>query len=513
MSDSLIKRVVIVGGGTAGWLSATMLARVLGKSAEIVVIESDEIGIVGVGEATIPPLVNLFTFLGIPEHEMLSRVQGTYKLGIDFVNWLKPGSRYIHAFGNPGRDLGIVPFYQYWLRRHLAGRDESLWDYSFNSLASNAHRFAPMKMIPDTPVEGLTHAWHFDANLLARYLRGICEAQGVIRREGRITGVNLRAEDGFIEHVTLADGGVVDGDLFIDCSGFRGLLIEGALKAGYDDWTHWLPCDRAIAVPCESSGPQSSKSEALGQPLLPYTRATAHSAGWQWRIPLQHRIGNGHVFCSAFMSEDEATRILMDNLDGKPLADPRPLSFTTGRRKASWVKNCVAFGLSSGFMEPLESTSIHLVQSGLTRFVKMFPDKGFSPLQIAEYNRQTSHEYERIRDFLVLHYNATQRDDSLFWNHCRTMRVPDSLAHKIDYFREHGRLVIEDGDLFRESNWVQVLVGQGILPKTAAPLAYAVGDAQLDDYCTNLRTIYARALNSLPPHDAYVARTSPALQN
>jgi tryptophan halogenase len=502
MTESLIKRVVVVGGGTAGWLSATMLARVLNRSAEIVVVESEEIGIVGVGEATIPPLVNLFTFLGIPEHDMLSRVQGTYKLGIDFVNWLKPGSRYIHAFGNPGRDLGIVPFYQYWLRRHLEGRDMSLWDYSFNSMASDAHRFAPMKMIPDTPVEGLTHAWHFDANLLARYLRGICEAQGVARREGRITGVNLRGEDGFIESVTLADGDVVAGDLFIDCSGFRGLLIEGALKAGYDNWTHWLPCDRAVAVPCESSGP-----------LLPYTRATAHSAGWQWRIPLQHRIGNGHVFCSAFMSEDEATRILMDNLDGKPLADPRPLSFTTGRRKASWIKNCVAFGLSSGFMEPLESTSIHLVQSGLTRFVKMFPDKGFNPLQIAEYNRQTRHEYELIRDFLVLHYNATERDDSPFWDHCRTMTIPDSLAHKIAYFREHGRLIIEDTDLFRESNWVQVLVGQGILPQSAAPLAYAIGEKQLDDYCANLRTIYARALNSLPPHDAYIARTSPALHN
>ncbi|MBP2159817.1 MULTISPECIES: tryptophan halogenase family protein [Asticcacaulis] len=502
MTESLIKRVIIVGGGTAGWLSATMLARVLNKAAEIIVVESEEIGTVGVGEATIPPLVNLFTFLGIPEHDMLSKVQGTYKLGIEFVDWLKPASRYIHAFGNPGRDLGIVPFYQYWLRRHLAGRTESLWDYSLNSLASNAHRFAPMKTVPDTPVEGITHAWHFDAMLLARYLRGICEAQGVVRREGKITGVNQRADDGFIESVTLADGEAIAGDLFVDCSGFRGLLIEGALKAGYDDWMHWLPCDRAIAVPCESAGP-----------LLPYTRATAHSAGWQWRIPLQHRIGNGHVFCSAFMDEDEATRILMGNLDGRPLADPRPLQFVTGRRKASWVKNCIAFGLAAGFMEPLESTSIHLVQSGLTRFVKMFPDKGFSPLQIAEYNRQTSHEYELIRDFLVLHYKATERDDSPFWNHCRTMAVPDSLTHKIEYFREYGRLIIEDADLFRESNWVQVLIGQGIVPKTAAPLAYAVGEAQLEEYCANLRTIYGRALNSLPPHDAYIARTSPASQH
>ncbi|OYW78702.1 MAG: tryptophan halogenase, partial [Asticcacaulis sp. 32-58-5] len=386
-------------------------------------------GTVGVGEATIPPLVNLFIFLGIPEHEMLAVVQGTYKLGIEFVDWHRKGHRYTHAFGSPGRDLGIVPFYEYWLKEHLAGRGGSLWDYSLNDLAAQANRFAPLKQVPNAPMAGLTHAWHFDAGLLAKFLRRACEAQGVIRREGMVSGVNLRAEDGFIDSLTLSDGAVIEGDLFIDCSGFRGLLIEGALKAGYEDWTHWLPCDRAIAVPCAST-----------ETLLPYTRATAHSAGWQWRIPLQHRIGNGHVFCSAFMGEDEARDILMKNLDGKALADPRTLTFTTGRRKASWVKNCVAFGLSSGFMEPLESTSIHLVQSGMTRFLKFFPDKGFSPLEIAEYNRLTRHEYELIRDFLVLHYKATLRDDSDFWNHCRTMAIPDSLAHKIDYFREHGRL-------------------------------------------------------------------------
>lgn len=495
MNDSLIKRVVIVGGGTAGWLCAAMLARVVNRSIEIILVESDEIGTVGVGEATIPPLVNLFTFLGIPENEMLANVQGTYKLGIEFVNWRVQGDRYIHAFGNPGRDLGIVPFYQYWLKEHLAGRGGALWDYSLNSIACHANRFAPMKTIPDSGMEGVTYAWHFDAGLLARFLRTACEAQGVRRQEGRITGVNLRNEDGFIESVTLANDAVVTGDLFLDCSGFQGLLIEGALKAGYENWTNFLPCDRAIAVPCESA-----------DQLLPYTRATAHSVGWQWRIPLQHRIGNGHVFCSGFMAEDEATRILMGNLDGKALADPRVLKFTTGRRKATWVKNCVAFGLASGFMEPLESTSIHLVQSGMTRFLKFFPGKGFSPLEMAEYNRLTAHEYELIRDFIVLHYKATERDDSPFWSHCRTMEVPDSLKAKIEYFREHGRLIIEDGDLFRESNWVQVLIGQGIVPKAAAPLAHAVGDAQIADYFANLRSIYDRALASLPGHEAYVAR-------
>ncbi|MDC7677483.1 tryptophan halogenase family protein [Asticcacaulis machinosus] len=495
MNDQAIKRVVIVGGGTAGWLSAAMLARVVNRSIEIVLVESEDIGTVGVGEATIPPLANLFIFLGIPEHEMLAAVQGTYKLGIEFVDWHRKGHRYTHAFGSPGRDLGIVPFYEYWLKEHLAGRGGSLWDYSLNDLAAQAGRFAPLKQLPNAPMAGLTHAWHFDAGLLAKFLRRVCEAQGVTRREGMVSGVNLRAEDGFIDSLTLSDGAIVEGDLFIDCSGFRGLLIEGALKAGYEDWTHVLPCDRAIAVPCAST-----------QTLLPYTRATAHSAGWQWRIPLQHRIGNGHVFCSAFMAEDEARDILMTNLDGKALADPRTLSFTTGRRKASWVKNCVAFGLSSGFMEPLESTSIHLVQSGMTRFLKFFPDKGFSPLEIAEYNRLTAHEYELIRDFLVLHYKATQRDDSEFWNHCRTMTIPDSLAHKIDYFREHGRLIIEEADLFRDTNWAQVLIGQGIIPKSPSPLTLTVSDEKLGEYMANIRQLLSAAVAGLPDHGAYVAQ-------
>jgi tryptophan halogenase len=499
MNDQAIKRVVIVGGGTAGWLSAAMLARVVNRSIEIVLVESEEIGTVGVGEATIPPLVNLFIFLGIPEHEMLAAVQGTYKLGIEFVDWYQKGHRYTHAFGSPGRDLGIVPFYEYWLKEHLAGRGGSLWDYSLNDLAAQAGRFAPLKQVPNAPMAGLTHAWHFDAGLLAKYLRRVCEAQGVTRREGRVAGVNLRAEDGFIGSLTLSDGAVIEGDLFIDCSGFKGLLIEGALKAGYEDWTNFLPCDRAIAVPCAST-----------QTLLPYTRATAHSAGWQWRIPLQHRIGNGHVFSSAFMAEDEARQILMTNLDGKALADPRTLSFTTGRRKASWVKNCVAFGLSSGFMEPLESTSIHLVQSGMTRFLKFFPDKGFSPLEIAEYNRLTAHEYELIRDFLVLHYKATQRDDSDFWNHCRTMAIPDSLAHKIDYFREHGRLIIEEADLFRDSNWAQVLIGQGIIPKSPSPLTLTVSDAKLAEYMANIRQLLSATVAGLPDHGAYVAQNCQA---
>jgi tryptophan halogenase len=504
MDEDLIKRVVIVGGGTAGWLSAAMMSSVLGKSIEIVLVESEEIGIVGVGEATIPPLVTLFSELGLNEAELMAAVQGTYKLGIAFVDWSAKGVIYSHAFGKMGHDIGLVPFYQAWLSEHLAGdagsQAGSLWDFSLNHLASQGARFAHLDRIKDTPLAGLTYALHFDAGLLAGYLRKRYEARGVARREGRIVDVSLRAEDGFIASITLADGETIAGDLFVDCSGFRGLLIEGALKAGYDDWSNFLPCDRAIAVPCASAGP-----------LLPYTRATARDAGWQWRIPLQHRIGNGHVFCSAFTSEDQATQTLMANLDGAPLADPRPLRFTTGRRRSSWVKNCLALGLASGFMEPLESTSIHLVQSGMTRFLKVFPDKRCDPLTTAEYNRATEHEYQLIRDFLVLHYKATTRDDTPFWRHCRDMAIPDSLAAKIEYFEEYGHLMIEHGDLFREENWVQVLIGQGVMPRAASPLSRAIDRASLATYMADLRETYARAAAALPSHDAYIARMMQAI--
>ncbi len=499
MSENAIRRVVIAGGGTAGWIAASLLNRVLGRAVEVILVESEEIGTVGVGEATIPPLMNLFVFLGLPEDEVVRAVQGTYKLGIEFRDWLRPGHSYLHAFGSPGRDLGLVPFYQYWLKEHLAGRGGSLWDYSLTAQAAFANRFAPMKRIPDADVEGITHALHFDAGLLARYLRGKCEAEGVVRREGHISGVNLRAEDGFIESLTLKSGEVIAADFFIDCTGFRALLIEGALQSGFDDWSHWLPCDRAWAVPC-NHGPDRAQS------LTPYTRATAHAAGWQWRIPLQHRIGNGHVFSSRFMSEDEARRILLDNLDSAPLADPRLLSFTTGRRRASWVRNCLALGLASGFLEPLESTSIHLVQSAMTRFVEMFPDRAVTPLEQAEFNRRTRHEYELIRDFLVLHYNATERDDSAFWRYCRTMDLPDTLQTKIAYYREHGRLLIEEADLFRAANWAQVLIGQGIVPQAPAALAAQLDDGVLGEYMANLRHIVAATLPGLPTHAAFIDR-------
>ncbi|MDV6331347.1 tryptophan halogenase family protein [Asticcacaulis sp. 201] len=495
MAAEPIKTIVILGGGTAGWLSATFLNRILGDTVDITLIESDDIGTVGVGEATIPPLVNLLVFLGLDEREVMKAVQGTYKLGIEFIDWYEKGEGYSHAFGAPGNPLGVLPFHQYWLRQRMRGKGGSLWDYSLNHMAAKANRFTHMKTIPNTPnMEGMNYALHFDAGLLAKYLRGHCEAEGVIRREGKVAGVNLRAEDGFIESLSLETGETVGGDFFLDCSGFHGVLIEGALKAGYEDWTHWLPCDRALAVPCTSAGP-----------LKPYTQARAHTAGWQWRIPLQHRTGNGHVFSSAFMETEAAAKILLANLDGEPLAEPRLLKFTTGRRRKTWVKNCVALGLASGFMEPLESTSIHLVQTALQRLAHMFPDTGFNPIEIAEYNRKTQCEYERIRDFLVLHYTATKRNDSPFWTHCRTMAVPESLSGKVDFFRQHGRVIVDEDDLFKEANWVQVLIGQGVMPESCSPLTLNVPEKKLDDYFQHIRQIYEATVTKMPSHAQYVA--------
>lgn len=496
MPSAPIKKIVILGGGTAGWLAASMMTKVLGKTVEITLVESEEIGTVGVGEATIPPLINLLNFLGLDEAEVMRNVQGTYKLGVEFADWYEKGHTYRHMFGAPGNPLGVLPFYQYWLRQRAQGKGGSLWDYSLNELAAKQNRFTHIKTIPDAPrMDGMNYALHFDAGLLARYLRGVCERSGVTRREGKVSGVNQNSETGFIESLALASGDVVEGEFFLDCSGFRGVLIEDSLHAGYEEWTHWLPCDRAVAVPCVTSGP-----------LRLLTQTRARTAGWQWRIPLQHRIGNGHVFSSGFMELDEATRILLDNLDGAPLADPRHLRFVTGRRKTSWKKNCVALGLAAGFMEPIESTTIHMVQSALQRLLNLFPDTGFNQPEIDEYNRKTQREYELIRDFIILHYNATKRDDTPFWNYCRTMTVPDSLTTKIEYFRQHGRVIVEEDDLFKEANWIQVLIGQGIMPESFSPLALNVGDDDLDGYFDSLRQIYARTVAGMPNHDEFIAR-------
>ncbi|MCF7222880.1 tryptophan halogenase family protein [Marilutibacter chinensis] len=500
MEDGRIGKVVIVGGGTAGWMAAAVLARLMGAPAgerrlDICLVESEQIGTVGVGEATIPQIRLFNRTLGLDENAFVHRTRGTFKLGIEFDGWLRPGHRYMHAFGAVGgRDLGAVPFHHYWLRERLTGRAPALDEYVFNAVAAWRNRFLRGSELKDSPLSNVAYAFHFDASLYARYLREYAEARGVRRIEGKVADVRLRGDDGFIESVALEDGQVVGGELFLDCSGFRGLLIEQTLRAGYEDWSHWLPCDRALAVPC-----------APVEPLTPYTRSTARAAGWQWRIPLQHRTGNGMVYSSAHVSDDEAAATLLANLDGEALDDPRPLRFTTGMRRRFWHRNCVAVGLASGFMEPLESTSIHFIQQSLSKLVSFFPDRGFDAVDIAEYNRQVQFEYVRARDFLILHYLANERPEP-FWQACRTMPVPDTLADRIALFRSHGRVHREHEELFTEASWVQVLVGQGVLPRSYHPMVDLLDDAECAAMLAGVHKVLHSCAEAMPDHAAFIAR-------
>lgn len=497
MDPARITEITIVGGGSAGWMTAAALSKVLNRDYTIRLIESEEIGTVGVGEGTIP-LIKLYNQgLDLDEADFIRRTKGAFKLGIHFVDWYARGASYIHGFGKIGQDLGLVPFYQYWLKLRQEGKAGPLDDYSINTVACNANKFMPAAQDrPNSPLADIAYAYHFDAGLYARYLREYAEARGVQRIEGKVVDFTLRAEDGFVESVTMENGTRIGGQLFVDCSGFRGLLIEQALHTGYEDWTHWLPCDRAVAVPC---------ANAPG-PITPYTRATARTAGWQWRIPLQHRIGNGHVFSSHYISEDEATAQLMSNLDGEPQADPRVLRFVTGRRRKTWNRNVVAIGLSSGFMEPLESTSIHLIQSAVARLVAFFPRVGFDQADIDEFNAHGDFEVEKIRDFLILHYHATARDDSPFWDYCRTMDVPDTLKRKMELFRSSGRVFREHTEMFAEVSWIQVLYGQGVHPRGYHALVDARDDAEVTGFVERVHGVIGNCVQAMPLHDDYIAR-------
>jgi len=490
-----IKSVVIVGGGTAGWMCAAALVKVLGPRLSITVVESDEIGIVGVGEATIPA-INLFNqMLRLDEDDFLRNTHGTFKLGIEFANWYERGHSYMHSFGTVGKDLAYIPFHNYWLHEHLLGRGGSLWDYSLDFVAARQNRFARLAQIEGTPLPGITYAFHFDASLYSAYLRRYAERMGVRRVEGMVVDVLLDPANGDVQKLRLKDGRELTGELFVDCSGFRGLLIEQALKTGYEDWTRWLPCDRALAVPSERVAP-----------LTPYTRSTAQDAGWQWRIPLQHRTGNGHVYSSAHMSDERAHALLLQNLDSKPLAEPRPIRFTTGRRRLLWNRNVVSMGLASGFLEPLESTAIHLIQMTIHRLVLLFPDRGDNSHRRDEFNRSSAAEYEYVRDFIILHYYANNRVGEPFWDDCRHMSVPDSLTHKIELFRETGGLFIPSQDLFQLPSWLQVLWGQGIKPRAAHPFVESVSPQDRADYLRDIRDLIADAARKLPSHEDFINR-------
>jgi tryptophan 7-halogenase len=494
MTHSRIEQIVIVGGGTAGWMSAAVLARAMGSKVNIKLIESDAIGRIGVGEATIPQIHNINKYLGFDEDDFIRQTQASFKLGIQFKGWTGPKDAYLHAFGDIGLPLGLTPFHHYWLRARDGGKAASLWDYSINNQSAMQNRFARLDHVGQSRLGGIKYAYHFDANLYALYLGKSAQANGVERIEGKIVDVNLRADDGFIESLRMENGDTIKGDLFIDCSGFRALLIEGALKSGYVDWSHWLPCDRAQAIPSIKTSP-----------MRPYTQSIAHKAGWQWRIPLQHRTGNGLVYCSQYLSDDEAISALMDNLESEALDAPRLVKFTTGRREKFWHKNCVAIGLSSGFMEPLESTSIHLFQSSVSRLLAMFPDKNFDPTLRDEYNRQTVFEFERIRDFLILHYHANGRKGEPFWDACRNMQIPQSLSRKIDLFRQSGRIFREHEELFTETGWLQVLLGQQIMPGSYHPLADDITPDQLAEFLGNIQTLINREVDNMPGHEDFIA--------
>lgn len=484
-----VKHVVIVGGGTAGWLAAAAIGKIYKDKVKVTLLESDAIGTVGVGEATIPTMIAFHKLIGIPEMEMMRETNATFKLGINFKNWGEIGEDYIHSFGQVGRIFWGGEFQHFWARAKNLGETAPYGAYCLEHEAARAGKFA----ICENPV--LNYAFHFDAGLYAKYLRGFSEALGVVRLEGKVSNVEQDPDSGHITRLHLEGGATLEGDFFIDCTGFRGLLIEETLETGYENWQHWLPCDSALAV-----------QTATVAPATAYTSSIAHEFGWQWRIPLQNRTGNGMVYSSQFADRDWAEKTLTGNLDGKMLFEPRLIQFKTGRRKLGWNKNCVALGLASGFLEPLESTSIHMVTSGLIRLLRLFPLRGIQPVLVEEYNRQSREEAESIRDFIILHYHATRRNDTDFWNYVRTMPVPDTLRYRIDMFTESGMMFLGGDELFRTNGWTQVLIGQGVVPKHYQPMVDNMADAEFKAYMKGFRDHVSKNLGLLPDHEEFIAR-------
>ena len=489
MDGPKVKRVVVAGGGTAGWIAAFALVKELGPLLDITLVESDEIGTVGVGESTIPTCRTFHQYMGIDEREFMRATNSTFKLGISFEDWAALGDRYIHSFGTLGRGTWMADFHHFWLEARRQGWAGEVGNYCFEHQAAAAEKFATSEKAT------INYAYHLDATSYGQYLRGLAEQRGVRRVEGKIKEVRQNAESGDIEALLLDSGASVEGDLFIDCTGFRGLLIEQTLKAGFDDWGEWLPTDSALPVQTESVGPPK-----------PFTRAIAHRAGWRWQIPLQHRVGNGLVFASAFMSEDEARTLLSGGLEGTPLFEPRLIRFKAGRRRKSWVKNCIAIGLSSGFIEPLESTSIHLIMIAVTRLLQAFPFGGATPAARDRFNEQADREIIGIRDFIILHYHANGRDDSDFWRHCRNMTIPDTLAERIELFREHAHAYQDSHDLFRVDSWVQVMLGQGQHPASYHHVARLMPEARLREALSTLQDNITRTVEDMPSHGEFLQR-------
>jgi tryptophan halogenase len=487
LKDPAVKRVVIAGGGTAGWVAAAALSSQLGPLLEITLVESDEIGVVGVGEATIPTVRSFHKIIGLDEREFMRATRATFKLGIAFENWARPGDRYIHAFGEIGKSTWMGDFHNMWLEAKSEGYGGELADYCFELQAARAGKFFTSENSP------INYAYHFDAGLYGAYLRLLFEPRGVNRVEGKIVRVEQDGESGFVRAVLMENGDRIEGDLFIDCTGFRGLLIEQTLKAGYEDWSRWLPMDSALAVQTESTGE-----------IPPYTRAIAREAGWQWRIPLQHRVGNGLVYCSQHISEEEARNALLGNLTGAPLFDPRLIRFQTGRRRKAWDRNVVAIGLASGFLEPLESTSIHLFMIGMTRLIQLFPFDGVNEASVRHYNESCRKEIEQIRDFVILHYKLTERDDTPFWRSCRDMDIPDSLAQRIELFRESGYAYQATDDLFRVTSWLQVMLGQRLEPRRYHLMGRMLGHKRLRNALEALKVNISSAVARMPSHKQFI---------
>jgi tryptophan halogenase len=495
-SQNNIQNVVILGGGSAGWMTAAALSKVFNAGkCNITLIESESVGTVSVGEATIPQISLFNTLLGINENEFVKFTKGTFKLGIEFANWKKKGHAYMHPFGTYGTNMDAIQFHHYWLKMYLQDKAPDLSAYSLLCNAAYKGKFNRSQAIKNSPLSNIAYAFHFDATLYAKYLRSFSEERGVKRIEGKVKDVFTRSSNGFIDSLLLEDGQRIEGDLFIDCSGFKGLLIEQTLKTGFEDWSEWLPCDRAVAMQC------MPKDE-----VKPYTKSTAQDAGWTWRIPLQHRIGNGYVYPSKYVSDEEALATLRSQMESDPITEPNFLRWQTGRRNKMWNKNVVAIGLSAGFIEPLESTGLHLIQTAISRLMGFFPHRGFNQVDIDHFNEQSKLEMEQIRDFIILHYKLTEREDTPFWEYCKNMPVPKNLEDKMALYESNGRIFRYETELFDETSWLAVMHGQGLKPAGYHPIVDNLPEEEVSRRLQHIQSVIDKSVDTLPTQDEFIAK-------